>query len=235
MISLKYNKKPDLKVCSMMCDVPLHDKLNDYELSKFLNSHTTNLIIGKPGSGKTNLLYSFFKSTKLMNKVFDKIILFQPSSSRASMKDKLFDQLSDEQKFNNLTLENLELAEELCDSAGNNCIIFDDQTAYLKDKEVRKKLKELIFNRRHMHISIYFLCQTYYSIDKEIRRLFSNLFIFKTSKTELATIFEEIVDLPSGIVPHINKMVFDAPYNFLFINVDSARMFKGFDEIKIEC
>ena len=29
-------------------------------------------------------------------------------------------------------------------------------------------------------------------------------------------------------------MVFDAPYNYLFINTDSGKMFKNFDEIIID-
>lgn len=231
MLSIKVNTKPNLPICEMTCDGKLHDKLDEYELTKFMNCHSTNLLIGKMGSGKTNLLYSFFKSKKLMNKVYDRIILFQPASSRASMKDKLFDQLPDQQKFDELNLENLERAEELCDPDGNNCIIFDDQGAYLKDKEVRKKLKELIFNRRHRHISMFFLTQTYYSVDKEIRRLFSNIIVFKTSKTELANIFEEVVEKSADIVPHISKLVFDEPYNFLFINVNSGRLFRNWDEI----
>jgi len=214
----------------MLCDTKLHDKLDDYEITKFMNCHSTNLLIGKMGSGKTNLLYSFFKSKKLMNRVYDKIILFQPSSSRASMKDKLFDQLPDEQKFDELTLENLELAESEFDE-GNNCIIFDDMGAYLKDNEIRKKLKEMIMNRRHKHLTIYFLVQTWYSIEKDIRKLFSNIFVFKVSKKELENIFEEVVERPKEIVLPISKLVYDKPYQFLFINIDSGRLFKNWDEI----
>lgn len=217
----------------MMCDAPLHDKLNEYELTKFMNCHSTNLLIGKMGSGKTNLLYSFFKSKKLMNKVYDKIILFQPESSRASMKDKLFDQLPDEQKFDELSLENLELAEDLCED-GNNCILIDDMGAYLKNKDIKKKLKEMIMNRRHKHLTIYFLCQTWYSIEKDIRKLFSNIFVFKVGKKELETIFDEVIERPKELVLPISKLVYDKPYQFLFINVDTGRLFKNFDEIVIE-
>ena len=233
MLSLKVNEKPKLPVCPMMCDVPLHEKLNEYELTKFMNCHSTNLLIGRMGSGKTNLLYSFFKSKKLMNKVYDKIILFQPASSRASMKDKLFDQLPDEQKFDEISLENLELAESEFDE-GNNCIIFDDQGAYLKNKDIKKKLKEMIMNRRHKHLTIYFLVQTWFSIEKDIRKLFSNIFVFKVGKKELETIFEEVIERPKELVLPISKLVYDKPYQFLFINIDSNRMFKNWDEIILE-
>ena len=132
MIKIKYNKKPNLPVCPMICDTELHSKLNNYDLTKHLNCHSTNLILGTPGSGKTNLIYSFLKSKHLLNKCYDKIFLFQPAESRVSMKDKLFDQLPEDQKFEELTLENLEEVDNNLDEEGNNCLIFDDQGAYLK-------------------------------------------------------------------------------------------------------
>ena len=56
-ITIKHNKKPILPVCQMICDKKINSKLDKYELTKFLNCHSTNLLIGKPGSGKTNLIY----------------------------------------------------------------------------------------------------------------------------------------------------------------------------------
>ena len=68
---------------------------------KFLNCHSTNLLIGKPRSGKTSLLYSLFKSKRLLKKCCENIFLFQPTHSRQSMKVKdLFDQLDDHKKYN---------------------------------------------------------------------------------------------------------------------------------------
>ena len=125
MISIKENDKPKLKVCEMICDVKLHAKLDKYELTQFLNNHSTTLMIGKPKSGKTSLLYSFLKSKVLLRNVYDKIFLFQPSQSRASMKDKIFDNIPDDQKFEESNLENLNDVEKNLDG-GSNIIIFDD-------------------------------------------------------------------------------------------------------------
>ena len=233
MIHLKRNKKPIMPVCDMICDTMLHAKLNEYELTKFMNCHSTNLIIGKPGSGKTNLLYSLFKSKTLFKKFMIKSFLFQPSVSRASMKDKIFDKLPDDQKFDELTLENLQLVNEMLDEDGNNCLIFDDMTAYLKDNSIRKLLKEMVYNRRHKHLSIFFLVQTWFSVEKDLRKLFSNMFIFRVSKQELENIFEEVVEQKKELVTDISKLVYDEKYNFLFVNTDSGRMFKNFDEIII--
>ena len=124
-IHLKKNKKPTMPLCNFSCDTKLDPKLDEYDLTKFMNCHSVNLIIGKPGSGKTNLLFSLFKSKKLFKRVYDKVFLFQPSLSRASMKDKLFDNLPEEQKFDELTLENLQMVNDMLEEDGNNCIIMD--------------------------------------------------------------------------------------------------------------
>ena len=150
------------------------------------------------------------------------------------MKDKLFDQLPDDQKYEDLTFENLEYVNDNLDEEGNNCIIFDDMGAYLKNSDIKKLLKEIVMNRRHKHVSIYFLVQTYFSIEKDIRKLFSNLFIFKVSKHELNTIYDELIEHKREYVDEIIKIVYNKPYNYMFVNTDSQRIFSAFDELIIE-
>ncbi len=230
MISIKKNIKPKMPQCKMNCDEDLSEKLNNYEMTTFLNRHQCSLILGKPGSGKTSILYSLFKSSKLLKGVYDKIFLFRPALSGASMKDDIFEKLPKEQRFHELNQANVLSVIENLDE-GNNCLIFDDMTAYLKNGDVRKLLEEIIYNRRHMHISIYFLCQTWHSVHKDIRRLFNNLFIFKTSKNEFETIYQELIPGFKDKTDEIYLFTFDKPHAYLFINVDSQRFFKDFDEI----
>ena len=232
-ISIKKNIKPTFENVEMLCDKPLSKSLSKYDLTKFLNCHSTNLLIGKPGSGKTTLMISLFN--KLLRGCFHNIFLFQPSHSRASMKKDIFEELPDEQKFDELNYDNLLLVLDTikAEPEYNHCIIFDDMGAYLKDNEIRKLLKEVIFNRRHYHISIYFLCQSYLSCEKTIRKLFSNIFVFRVSKNELETIFNEVVESKKDYIYDLAKLVFDSPHKYLFINTDSQRLFKGFDEIII--
>ena len=232
-ITIQVNKKPDLAKCQMLCDDMLHEKLEKFELTKFVNMHSTNLLIGKPKSGKTSLMYSFLKSPKLLKKVYNKIYLFQPSASRASMKDKLFDKLPETQKFDELSYENLKyvLSEIKHLDDENVMILFDDMGAFLKNPETMKLFKELVYNRRHLHTSIFFLVQSWYSVPKDLRRLFSNIFVFKTSKDELTNIFDEVVEGHKDDMANISKIVYDKAYQYLFINTDTQRMFKGFDEL----
>ena len=119
------------------------------------------------------------------------------------------------------------------DEDENSCILIDDMGPYLKDKDVMRKMKELVMNRRHYHTSIYCLTQTFYTIPREIRRLFSNLFIFKVSKDELSNIFREMVEDKDkhDKINEIRKTVYDKPYQYLMINTDTGRMFKNWDEL----
>jgi hypothetical protein len=178
-----------------------------------------------------------FKSPDIFKKVFHNIFLFQPFASASSVKNNVFDAIPDDQKFNELTEESLGGVMDIVrneDKTFNNAIIFDDMTAYLKHGEVEKLLKELIFNRRHYRTSVFFLVQSYISVPLQIRKLFSNLFIFKVSKKELETIRDEILEtIPKDCVGDLSKLVFDKPHEFLFINADSQRLFKKFDEIVI--
>ena len=237
MISIKKHKKPILKNCEMRCDKPLHKKLDKFELTRFLNKHTTNLLIGRPGSGKTSLLFSLFENKEILRKVYHKIYVFQPSPSRSSMKNDIFGKLPSDQLFNELNFENLDLVMDEIEATSdlNIAIIFDDVGASLKNFDTMNLMKKLIFNRRHLHTSVFFLVQTYYSIPKDIRKLFSNIFVFRVNKNELATIFDEIVEDKDmvDIAPQISKLIYDKPYNFMFINTDSQRIFKNFDELII--
>ena len=106
-IHIMENKTPDLPICSMKCDRQLAPHLDKYEITKLMNCHSVNLIIGKPGSGKTSFLWSLFKEggrkKKIFRKVFTNIYLFAPPQSRASMKDNIFDVLPDDKKYDELT------------------------------------------------------------------------------------------------------------------------------------
>ena len=45
----------------MLCGSGLDQKLNLYDVTKFMNEYATNPFLGRPRSGKTPFLYSIFK------------------------------------------------------------------------------------------------------------------------------------------------------------------------------
>jgi len=232
-------KSPAITPPKMCCDEDLHKKLNDYELTTYLNSHSTNLLLGKPKSGKSSLMWAFLKNKKLLNGVYHNVYLFQPEHSRASIKGNIFKKHDPSKMFDELTYDNLsEVIQRIkaTPQKENNVIIFDDMASYLKNRDTLTLFKSLIFNRRHIRTSIFFLNQTYYSVPKELRRLFSNIFLFKVSKNEMKNLFDEVVedDEVKELMPVISKVVFDKPYQYLFINTDSQKFYKCFDRIKFD-
>lgn len=242
MISIKTNEKPSLPICRMNCDGGLDDALNRFEVTKFLNKHQMTLLIGRPKSGKTSLLYALFKGqrkNRILRGVYSSVYIFQPSNSRNSMTDNVFDLIPDDQKFDELTLANLEEVNERVtqDSADGytSCIIYDDMGSYLKNADTLKLFKDMAMNKRHKKLSQFFLCQTWYSVPKELRRLWDNIIVFKVSKDEMGNIFDEVVENNDKTLPFkISKIVYDAPHNWLFIHLESQRFFKGFDELLID-
>lgn len=238
--TIKQNAKPDLPQCEMKCDAPLAQHLNDYDVLKFMNCHSVNLLIGKPGSGKTSLLYSMFKGSgkkKIFKKVFHNIFLFMPNQSRGSLKDNIFDVLPEDKKYDELTYENLQDVMHRIKNTQpneNNAIIFDDMGAYLKDPSTRQLFKELVYNRRHIHTSIFFLVQSWLSLDKDLRKLFTNIICFKVSKSEMENLFNEVIEQKKEHLLEVMKITYDKPHQWLFINTDSGRLFKMWDELLIE-
>ena len=239
-ISIIQNDKPKLPLCKMNCDEKLGEHLERYELTKFMNNHSVNLLIGKPASGKTSLLYSFFKSRgkdKIFRKVFHNIFLFMPENSQKSLKDNIFSVLEDDKIYNELSYDNLEEVInriKMSEDYENNCIIFDDMGAFLKNADTKRLFKELIYNRRHLHTSVFFLCQSWLSVEKDLRKLFTNIFCFKVSKSEMTNLFDEVIEQKKDYMLEIMKLVYDKPHQFLFINTDTGRLFKNFDELILD-
>ena len=59
------------------------------------------------------------------------------------------------------------------------------------------------------------------------------MFIFKVSKDEMKNLFEELVEdeKVKSMMPLINKVVYDKPYSYLFVNTDNQKFYKKFDRI----
>ncbi|HEY9701163.1 MAG TPA: ATP-binding protein, partial [Allocoleopsis sp.] len=160
MITIIENEKPILKPCKMICDKPLHPKLDKYELTKLMNKHSTYLVIGKPGSGKTSLMHSLFSNSELFKKVFHEVRIIQPQSSRASMKDNIFDNIPEERYYDDLTLDilhdiytEMEAEESEHPKKFNRCLIIDDMASKLKNHELSKFFYDLVIKRRHIGLT----------------------------------------------------------------------------------
>ena len=237
-ITIKKNSKPNLEICKMSCDKPLHEKLNKYEMTKTcLNKNHTSILVGKPRQGKSSLIWSWFKSKSMMKKCYNTVFYICPANSMSSMGDEnIFSKLPEDQIFHEL---NGEILDEIIERAKNReegdkiCIIIDDMASELKVSSTQKLLKQIAMNKRHLGIYSFIMSQTFFSIPKEVRRLADNWIIFKVGKDEMENIFTEILPQYKPISEDIQKIVYDKPHEYLVVNCESGRLFKKFDELII--
>jgi DNA replication protein DnaC len=235
---IKKNKKLDLQPPSFNCDGDLAPHLKSYDMLQHLNNFGFTGVIGKPGSGKTSLVISMLcskKENRVFRKVFDNVILVMPTCSRESMKKNVFKNHLPEKMFDELTLGSItNIYNQLLANSSNkqtSLLILDDVGASLKDSTIATILRKIIFNRRHLKVHIIVMLQSYMSMAKEIRKLFTNIIIFKPSKTKFENLMTEMFEMHKDDALDLLKDVYTDPHDYLFLNVDTQRMYKNFDEI----
>ena len=204
----------------------------------FPNQSFFMCIIGKARSGKTTFLINMLTNKNIYRKVFDKIFLAVPQSSRKSLKNDIFEDLPEEQKFNELSPELFntihETGEELINDEGKRpkqqLLIIDDLAVQLKQYEY--ELKQLMFNRRHIRLSVIILSQTLRSIPQALRFQTSQLIFFRSSNNlELEIIREEYIMMEKKKFINFVNFVFDTKHNFIFIDKDDELYYKNFQKI----
>ncbi len=235
---LLIHNKPKLKMPEFKVDEPLSKHLDDDPLLTNMNKSFCCGLIGKAGSGKTSLMVSFIQTPKKFKKVFNKIYVFMPNSSRNSMKNNAFNVLPDDQLFEGVSYEILsEVYERLLESTENNhksLLVFDDVQSYLKTKEVEVNLLHIIANRRHLRCSFFIVAQNYNKIPKNIRQSFTDLFLFNVGKEEYINIFEENVNLSkddfSKVLTEYRSIKKTESNSFIYIH-DKDKFFINWNEI----
>jgi len=236
-IQLKENKKLDLEIPQFICDGLINKKLNKYPMLSHLNHYNFTAFVGKPGSGKTSLMLSFLLNKKIYKKKYHNVIVVMPSHSRESLKDNPFEKHHKEKLFDELTLDTLininSQIEQSTKINESTLLILDDVGASLKDLQIQKLLKQTIYNRRHLKLSTFMLIQSYMSIPREIRKMISNIIIFKPSKPEFENLLDEVFEMKRDDAIKLLNYVFQDKHDYLFINVESQKLYKNFDQIII--
>lgn len=235
-IKMIQNQCPDFGKVDFLCDEKICKSLDKYPMIRdHMNTYNTTAIIGRQGSGKTNMTINFIK--KVYKKKFHHIYLFMPETSRKSLKDDIFEALPPDQVFEELTAQTLyKLHDTIKQNASDgekSLIIFDDVQKSLKDHYTLMKLKEMIANQRHIKLVNLILCQNFYQLDKSIREIVNNIVLFKLDKGQTEKIFNDAVETHKDKFETIRDIVFDKPYEWMFINKSTQRIYKKFDEIVV--
>jgi hypothetical protein len=237
-ITIKSNPVPKMSMPKFSVDNELDSKLNQFPITELMNRSNFTVFLGKAGSGKSSLLISFLKSKTLFYRTYHTIILFMPPNSRQSIKDGFFDKyLPKHQIFDEVTVDTLAEAYAIAQTNAqedyNTLFIFDDVQKYFKG-DCEKQILHFINNRRHARLSLWFACQTYHSIPRQVRQGITDLFVFKINKTELENIFSEQFEQHKDRFIEILQHVFIKPHDFMYLNTNSQRVFSNWDELVIE-
>lgn len=240
-IELIENEKMNLPVPKFLCDGNVcGEHLNKYPMLSHLNKFNTTCFLGRPASGKTSLMISLLTAkgaNRVLYKTFDKIIVIMPSSSRASLKLNPFRDHPPERIFDELNIENLskiyDMIQQHAEDKETTLLIMDDVGSDIKNKEIQKILKKLAYNRRHLKLCQFFLLQSYLAVPREIRKLFSNLILFKPSKIEAENIIEEVLEQKKDVALDILQL-FENPHDYLFVNIPTQKIYFNFDEVVIK-
>ena len=238
MIQIKKNKTLKLDIPNFICDDGINPNLNNYPMLSHFNKYCFTGVIGKPGSGKTSLIMSWLTSKKVFRKMFHHVLVVMPTSSINSMKKSPFKDHPDDKMYNELNFDTLSTIKQRLEESSENkqstLLIMDDIGASLKNNSIKNLMREIIYNRRHLKVSIIVLLQSYLSLEREIRKLFNNVIMFKPSKVEFENLFEELFETNKDVALDIMNIAYEKPHDYIVLNVDSQKIYKGYDEIIVD-
>jgi hypothetical protein len=225
--------------------------LSENILEPFPNKSFFMVACGKAGSGKTSLIINTLAAkgaNRVYRKVFNKIILIMPKNSRKSLKNDLFNDLPESQKFEyfdeNVIKKINEIKEEFDEENEklkkakkptkqfNQLLVMDDITAYLKDKNVVHDLVELATNRRHFQLSMMLMVQFLRSIPKSVRLQVTDVIFFKPSNNlDTQILQDEYSSLSKDEFDEMKRHIWEDEHDFLFINKNKDLYYKNLQRI----
>ena len=207
------------------------------------------LIVGSPGSGKTNLLLSLLMTKgkkKYYYKFFDKIYLM--SGSLATLPKKFVEKLPEEQVYNEFKDDYLVATiNALKDGPNHNSLLVLDDV--IRSISRSKNLSKVFLNRRHIThndqeegnggLSIMVTSQKFNLLCLEFRNSMSDVIIFKSSNgQELKAVKDELmVDLSPELQDKLLKEAWKEKYSFLMIKPNNDiqnKYFIKFDKVEFD-
>jgi hypothetical protein len=203
--------------------------------------HSSYLVVGKSGSGKSNVVLHMLNSPSLLKGAFD-VILYLCDSPDDLFKENL--KIPKENFIKNFTDEWLQklidkqsasVDKKGADKTDNVLLIFDDILS--KQKFLNSKiLTHLVTACRHFNISCIFNTQSYKKIPRTVRLNVRGIILFPSSLGELVKFSEENC-LPSMSNKRFLELVqycTKEAYQFAFLNHDAPpqdKLRKNFNKI----
>lgn len=185
--------------------IKLHNPEYKNEVPKHLQNKdlpgfpSTICAVGRPGSGKSNVLLNFLTRKELWNGFFDRIYLLGPTIES----DKLFKKIKipDEQKVSDpeqflvklqeWTEEQVNRVKHDPDTAPKCLFIFEDITAYRQSIQNDPRFVKCFTTIRHHKASAYANIHKFAALERTARLQCMHVMVWPVNKTDIDHIYED--------------------------------------------
>ena len=244
------NTELNVSKIAMHCDKCITDSKGLSVAAPLMKTSHFYIISGPSGSGKSNLIVNFLKSTKpTKDKKHKKsyrnmytIILVSPSAH--TIKNSPLESIRDHQKFNSLNEDVFDMVDSITEDGveddKHTLLILDDVSSQIRLKENEKRLTQLVKNRRHLNLSIWIVTHKVTDAPPALRSNANLLFIFKgKTNKETETIQSEYMMMPKAQADELMKAAYQDRYDFMLIDTSlrtgsEFRFFRNFNELKFD-
>jgi adenosyl cobinamide kinase/adenosyl cobinamide phosphate guanylyltransferase len=219
--------KPTKQSIDNVLDVP----------APFPNRCSVIFVSGGMGTGKSTFIANLFKATgknRIYRKVFESVIYATPKEVFDSEEDHVFK--NHQKVYHDLTQDTFNKITEQAiatkNDEGNSCLVIDDFSEQLKNKQTEFNLRKLINKHRHMKLNIIISALNQKALAKSLRALIDVVILFKPkSMVETENFSQEVFGLTKDETKALFDFVFDAPYNFLMYNSRTHTFYKNFNRL----
>jgi len=235
--------RPEISKFNFNCD----DIIDENIPNPLPKSWFRMALIGKSGSGKTNLLRNLTEKggkNKIYCKRFSNVFYVSPSVKSMDKKPKL-DESNFYSSLNDLPTIIKRIQTE-DDKEGRSLIVMDDISHELK-RDGQEEVKKLWQNNRHLgrpltddngnqlesgSVSTIIIAQRLNNLPRHIRSQITHWCIFdpRHTKSELQTIFDELIHCDKPAFNEILSRTYKKPFNFLYIDTNNSKIYNGFDK-----
>ena len=193
------------------------------------------LIVGKPGSGKSHLLFEFLDNPSLFNKKFDRVYFLSPSViDGLKMDESNWIKYFSPKWMMSKATENSDLFKNIKRPC-NILFVIDDMISAIKQNENDPILTDMFFNRRKIVpncvISYFIVTQKYMVCPSKIRMNITSVFFFKGNGTDIKKITEENCEDLSRFHKTIIKNHLLKDKSFVYVRCDNGKLYLNFKEL----
>jgi len=194
-------------------------------------------VSGGMGTGKSTFIANLFKATgknRIYRKVFESVMYATPKEVFDSEEDHAFK--NHPKVYHDLTQDTFNKISEQAiatkNDDGNSCLVIDDFSEQLKNKQTEYNLRKLINKHRHLKLNIIISALNQKALAKTLRALIDVVILFKPkSMVETENFSQEVFGLTKDEAKALFDFVFDAPNNFLMYNARTHTFYKNFNRL----